>query len=1234
MVQLSEIHLKNFKSFKNAKLKIPPGFTAIMGPNGSGKSNTIDGICFVLGKTSAKSLRAGRFNELITYHKNKRAEYAEVILLFDNKDRKIPIDSDKVGVSRKVKLKGDNNYYLIWYEEEGEKTDGKGSDRDNNLKDDDNKDNKDNDNNKDNKDKDNNKDNKNNKNKDIKPKLIEKRKKIKKSQVIDIFNKLSLSGDGLNIILQGDLIRLIEMSPRERRKVIDEISGISEYDEKKEKAQKELERAREYIEKIDIRVNEVKASLKKLKKEKEDAEKYRILTEELKTVKYVLTTKKIEVLKAVLDNLNNNIMELNKSKGEYKNKINYIEENISNLKEKLENIVEELKEKGNEEVMELHKTIKELELTIENHRKNLENSLKELKYSNEQLENKKKELNETREKIETLRKKTMEREEEIKSINENIKHLEEEKKSLRSTMEKWETHINILKNQEGKLTERFSEYQRELHKLRTELNKVVGDIDKKSFQVAQNKEIIKKLEEELKLLDREGVDSKSIYRELEDVSVELEFLKKKLKKLEEERKVLQRKREELYGEYAKENGKIKALKSLENYNLNNTIKSILDANLPGVIDIVGNLGKTKEKYKLAIEVAGGNRLNHIVVRRMEDGVRAIEYLKRNKLGRATFLPMDRIRGREPENIIDEGIIGRAIDLVEFKEEYRNILNYVFGNTFIVKDLKTAKELSKRYRGRFVSLEGDVIEPSGAMVGGSVRSSANIRVEIDTSKLEKLAEELKNIEERLNGKDGGINNKIEEINEKINIYHSKKIELENKLKFIKENEKRKVEVLKNNKIKIKELQLINKKINDELGDLEILKDELDHKIKDIEEKIEDTLHKKERVLQELKSYEDSSIIKRIKELEEKIENLKKRRNTLENDTKRNVTLIKEVLIPKMSEINEKIRELNEKINMLQKNIEFYKNSIEKNIKVLGEKRERYLKLSENLEELTNKKMEYEEEIKKLYDDKKRIMEKIEDMTNEINKLSIDKAKYETKLEDEEKKLYLCEGIEDISEEILNKISNMEINELEKHSIKLENTIKELEPVNMRAIEDYAYIEERYGELFNKRKEYEKDEMKYIQLIEEVEKRKKEVFMEVFEKVSKNYQEIYKSIGGTGKLSLENPENPFEGGLLIDASPQNKSLQSLDVMSGGEKSLTALAFLFAIQNLMPAPFYVLDEVDAALDAKNASLIGDMIKNASKESQFIVISHREQMINKADTLYGVYMENGLSKIVGIKL
>ncbi len=212
--------------------------------------------------------------------------------------------------------------------------------------------------------------------------------------------------------------------------------------------------------------------------------------------------------------------------------------------------------------------------------------------------------------------------------------------------------------------------------------------------------------------------------------------------------------------------------------------------------------------------------------------------------------------------------------------------------------------------------------------------------------------------------------------------------------------------------------------------------------------------------------------------------------------------------------------------------------------------------------------------------------------------------------------------------------MDIKELEILIGKLEEDIKNLEPVNMRAIEDYNYIYERYSELIKKREEYEKEEKKCLEMIKEIEKRKKEVFMEVFNKIAKNFEEIYKEIGGVGKLRLENKKNPFEGGLLIDASPRGKKLLSLDAMSGGEKALTALAFLFAIQKLNPSPFYVLDEVDAPLDVKNVSLIADMIKNSSKESQFIIITHREQMLSKAETVYGVYMEDGLSKVVGLKL
>ncbi|HIQ39506.1 MAG TPA: chromosome segregation protein SMC, partial [Methanothermococcus okinawensis] len=970
--------------------------------------------------------------------------------------------------------------------------------------------------------------------------------------------------------------------------------------------------------------------LDKLKREKEEAERYIKLSEELKTARYVLTSKRVEKVRGKVKDIEKKIEELERSKGRYIKELEEIEGKISNLRNKLDNVTEELKEKGNEEILELHKAIRELELTLESDRRNLDNTLNELKNAKLQLKSKREELDNTRKKVEMLKEGILEKEGELRIIEEKIGLLRSERDSLKSKIERWETRINILKGIEGKLTERFNTYQRELHRLRVELSKVLGDIDRKSFQISQNSKEIEKLRKELEALEKEELDTKSIYRELEDVSVELELLKRKVEKLEEEKKKLQRRREELYSEYAKENGKIKALKEMENYNIDNTVRRVLEANLPGVIDIVGNLGKTKEKYKVAVEVAGGSRLKYIVVRSMEDGVRAIEYLKRNKLGRATFLPMDRVKGREPEPILEEGVVGRAIDLVEFQEEYRGIFNYVFGNTYIVKDLKTAKELSKKYRARFVSLEGDVIEPSGAMVGGSVKPSASIKIEIDTEKLERIKEELKDIEERLNGGDGLIV-QIERLNERINNYYSKKLELENKLKFIRERERRKIEIVREHNRKIEELQTINRKLQGELEELERLEGELEDEIENLEKKVDDIINKREGILKELKSYEDSTVIKRIRELEEEIEKLERRKDTLENDINKNKTLIEEILIPKIGEIKEKIEELNKKIEILEKNVEFYRNSIEKGTKTLKEKRERYLRLSENLKELTEKKEKYENEIKTLYSSKRVLLERVENIDREINTLSLEKVKWETKLEEEEKKLF--EDIEDLHEAV-DKLEGMEIEELERHIQEVERAIKKLEPVNMRAIEDYRYIEERYKELLTKRKEYEKDEEKYLQLIQEVERRKKEVFMEVFRKVSKNYEEIYKSIGGKGRLRLENPENPFEGGLLIDASPQNKRLQSLDMMSGGEKSLTALAFLFAIQRLLPAPFYVLDEIDATLDAKNASLIGDMIKNASRDSQFIVISHREQMISKADTLYGVYMENGISKVVGIRL
>ncbi|ACX72405.1 chromosome segregation protein SMC [Methanocaldococcus vulcanius M7] len=1172
MTTLEKIELKNFKSFKKLSLDIPKGFTAIVGPNGSGKSNIVDAILFVLGKTSAKKLRANKFSGLITYHNGKRADFAEVCIYFLNENdtfKTFNINADRVGILRRIKKSGESNYYLIW---------------------------KDND--------------------------KEKRRKMSKQEIIDLFRKLGLLGN--NVISQGDLLRIINVSPIERRKIIDEISGIAEFDEKKKKAEEELKKARELIEMIDIRISEVENNLKKLQKEKEDAELYLSLNSELKSAKYALLLKKVDYLTKILDNLKEDIKNLEELKSEFLDKVKSLDDEINSLKNRLKNIITELNEKGNEEVLELHKSIKELEIEIENDKKILNSSKNEVIKIEREIENKKREIEETKQKIIENRDLIIKKEEKIKEIEEQIKNLNYEKERLKTTINESENTIKYLKKMEMELTDEISKNQNELYSLRKKLNDLDNILNRKNFEIEKNTETINKLKEELE--STEEVDTKSLYIELENIKVEIEFSKRKINEIEEKKKNFQNKLDELHAEYIKENARIKAIKEMEELSIDRTIKEILNAKLPGVIDIVGNLGKTKIEYKTAIEVSAGNRLNYLVVKRMEDAVRAIKYLKERKLGRATFLPMDRIEGRETVFINEKGVVGRAIDLVEFDEKYRDVFEYVFGNTVIVENIDVAKELSKKYRKvRFVTLDGDVIEPSGVMIGGTFKSRAKIKVDVDLNKLNRIADEIIKIENELKS----LKDEIDRLNEIIRKNLSKKMEIENTLEIIKKNEMRRMEILEKNSSLIKELTLKNEEILDEIEELNLEKEEILRNIEKIEKKIDELMEKRENVIKELRKYESDENLKRIKEIEEEITKLEKQKIGLKNEIEKGLTLIKEILIPKTEELNKKISELINKKSVLEKNISFYEESIKNNLKILNEKKKKYNELAKNLKELTEKKEKIENEIETLEHEKKKLLQKIKEIENEINELNVEKAKYESKLEEEERKLYLCEKVE-----IKDGLEEKTIEELEIYIGELESEIKKLEPINMRAIEDYKYVEERYKELIEKRKEYERDENKCLQLMEEIENRKKEVFMEVFNKVAKNFEEVYREIGGVGKLSLENEENPFEGGILIDASPKGKKLLSLDAMSGGEKSLTALAFLFAIQKLNPSPFYVLDEVDAALDVKNVSLIADMIKNASKYSQFIVISHREQMVSKADVVYGVYMENGLSKVVGIKL
>ncbi|WP_423792204.1 chromosome segregation protein SMC [Methanocaldococcus indicus] len=1154
---LKRIVLKNFKSFKNLELEIPEGFTAIVGPNGSGKSNIVDAILFVLGRSSAKKLRADRFKNLITYHNGRRADYAEVaIFLKNDKIKDLP---EEFGILRRIKKSGETDYYLI---------------------------------------------------------LEDKRKKLTKTEIIDIFRKMNLLNN--NVISQGDLAKIINISPIERRKIIDEISGIAEFDEKKKKAEEELKKARELIEMIDIRISEVKNQLNRLKKEKEDAEKYLKLKDLLNRARYTLYLKKVEYLREVINNINNNITHLKEKKEKLNKDIKIIEEEISKKNNELKNILSKLEDK---EVISLYKEIKELELEIENDKKLLSKLKDEAKNINKDIIKKNEELKDTIKKLEEYKEIIKNKEKILEDINKKLYDLTKLRDDLINKIKDINEEINSLKEKENILNRKINEKQNLLYSYKENLSQIELKINQLNYELKRNIETIKKLKDEIDNIKE--YDTKELYLKLENIKVEIEFKKKQIKELEEKEKEIREKLNKLYVEYTKEETKIKALKELEDIHLDRAIKEVLK--LPGVIDVVGNLGKTKKEYKLAIEVAGGNRLNYVVTEDIDSAINAINYLKKHKLGRVTFLPLDKVKGRKAKNIYEDGVIGNAIDLVDFDEKYRNIFEFVFGDTVIVENIEIAKELSKKYNVRFVTLEGEVIESSGALIGGTFKSRAKIMIDVDENKIKSIANKIKELDKELEK----IKNELSNNNKSLKELLAKKIELENKLEFIKKENLRLEKLKETNKKKINELNFINKELNLKLENLNKERNDLVEKIKELEDEIKTLVKERDEILAQLKQYENREEFIKLKDIENEINELSIKKNTILNEINKYKTLVDEILNQKIEELTLKIEELNKKLFSINENIKIYEENINKNLEILKEKKDKYEKISKDLKELNNKKIQIESEISSLKSKKSDLWNEINKIENEITKLLLDKTKFETKLEEEERNLYLCE-IKEVDKELLQK----PIKDIELTIYKIEEEIRQLEPVNMKAIEDYNFIYERFNELIKKREIYEIDEKKYLEMLREIEKKKKEVFLDTFNKIAKNFEEVYKQIGGIGKLRLENKNNPFEGGLLIDASPKGKKLISLESMSGGEKALTSLAFLFAIQKLNPSLFYVLDEVDAPLDVKNVSLIAEMIKNQSKQSQFIVISHREQMINKADTVYGVYMENGLSKVVGIKL
>jgi len=1181
-VYLKQVEMENFKSFGH-KLTVPfyPGFTAITGPNGSGKSNIVDAILFVLGPKSSKVMRAGRLTDLIfNGGKNRKnpSKYCKVSLVFDNSQRKMSIAADEVVLTRMIKrapLKDNpDNYYSYFYIND---------------------------------------------------------RAASYTEFIDILTHARISGEGYNIIKQGDVTSLVEMGSVERRKIIDGIAGISTFDEDIEKAEKERGDVDKNLERIDIILNEITSQIRQLKKDRDAAFQYKELKDKLYETKAMIAYKKKQEIESQILEINKQIESYEQEQKKFDEKKETLKTQYTELQQKLDELEKKIGAAGGDEATGIKEKIDVL-------RSETIKIDERINYSNDEVTEKKKE----KESLEI-------------SLDEITKELDEhiqQKDELTTKIQEIETSLKTKEDELGKLRDEIAQSDdtsmditRELVKMREEYNNKQNE--KHDFELTRDR--LKEKQDAMELQIAELQETKSTYEfEVKDIDWQVGELQKGKqesgKKVKESEKQLfeKKKREsEITEQLAdlekailklqREQSKLQAEREAAQTigaKYNSAVESILAARntgeLKGIRGTIAELAQVDEKYKLPLEIAAGPRMQAVVVENDAAAAEAIGFLQKKKLGRATFLPINKMivgkpRAQSLMTVRDESSLGFAIDLVSFNQEYRGVFWYVFGDTVIVNTLSDARRLMGGVR--LVDMKGDLVEASGAMIGGSQPSE---RLSFGSADQQTL----------------------DEITRKLNAAIQHQDQLSEELAHLKKNIGELENVFRTLKgetdagIQTKDLELRKKEFH---GKLEILTKDLEAKIKEKEsitqeaEKILESLSECEKRLKELDVLKEEKgkhllkstkkeVAQAVRTLEKTVSEFQENKLTLHSE--------QETIRKKIELLNERKTELAEKISSIDAEVETLKHTVQELKETRGVSQNELKALMTVEETMSGKTKELALERDTLY-------KKTVGIENELETLS---TKTESYLDLITRAKYRLPTLDDSLRELDQEIAlyHVEMKETKLPAIEsmketilsIEQTMQGLEPVNMRALEEYEHQMGRKKKFDDDVDHLNSQKKNLVKLVGEITSKKKERFFEVFDQINRNFKEIYAQLseGGEAELLLENEESVFEGGLTIKARPHGKKVLRLAALSGGEKSIASLGFIFSIQQYDPSPFYVLDEIDMFLDGVNAEIVSRMIKNRAEHSQFISVSLRKIALKEANYLYGVTMhDSGISEMIG---
>lgn len=1161
MTKINKMVLSGFKSFaKHTELVFGDNFNCVIGPNGSGKSNILDALCFVLGRMSAKSMRAEKSANLI-YNggKNKApAKHGEVSLYFDNKEKTFPMDNEEVKITRVIKKGGQSDY------------------------------------------------------------LINDEKRTRQ-QILELMSVARIDSNGFNIILQGDIVRFTEMPLEQRREIIEEISGISVYEEKKQKAIRELDRVDERLKEASIVLNERNSYLKELKKERDQALEFRELEGQIKENKASYLYMQIEEKEKEKKEHEDKIAGYAEKLDGINNNIDNFKKNIFDKKKTIEDINKQISEKGEKGQVAMQKEIEDMKVKIatsKTRKDNIRSEIDKIALRKQQLE---KDLLDSKDKVEELKKQRVELEEFKKEKASEIKELESKISKFRE-----DNSIDNASNIEKEIEEidnLADEKQKEIEKLRLNQQELIRKKDSLEFQYQNLDSQIEKIEQ----IEKEHATQ---LKELKEKKEKFKKLTGELNKsLEEDSMIARRigeKREELSvkeKEFAKLNAKQLTINETSRGSI--AIKHLMDQKRQGVYGTIKDLGSVKTKYSTALEIAAGPRINSIVVEDDKVASDCIKYLKSNKLGSATFLPLNKIKPRSCESVKDyvksKGTEGLAIDLIDFDPKFKNAFSYLFGDTIVVDDIDSARNIGIG-NARMVTITGDLTETSGAMHGGfkNKRGGAGFSIKEVTKNLKNCEKEVAELSESLSI----LQKRRSENEEKVHEMRKEKADLEGDI----------IKTERSLHLESGDLDSTTQKKDNLKEDISKAESELisvEDNISTVTTELMKLKSKKQQLRDSLGSVRDPAVIAELNAFEQKRNEYKEKLMETEGKIKSIITELDEMRIPELKKFEDVLKGLVKEKEKFSHDMKTIDSEVDEMQSKLSSKEKDAKKFYQQYRELFNQRSKVEDSIGSDEKNIDELRDKGKDLEIKINQINMIAVEVKAKLAALKDEFSSYEGVK------INK--EKDASQLKKEIESAERKISNIGSVNMKALDVYDEVEKEYSSLLSKKEKLETEKDDVVNMMEEIDSRKRELFMRSFNAVNNKFQEFFSSLSTKGEafLELENEEKPFEGGIDIKVRITGSKFLDIRSLSGGEKTMTALAFIFAIQEYQPHSFYILDEIDAALDKHNAEKLAALIRKYVEKAQYIVISHNDAVITEADNLYGISMnEHSVSNVTTLKI